>query len=63
MRELQQQYLRGKEILESVANADDHSIKTQLLRLVWETESLERLREMVSSFEDAGIKLTFKRAD
>lgn len=63
MEEIKKEYMRYKEILSKVSDADDTSMEAQILRNCWDTKSLETMQSIVSSYEDQGILLTMRRAD
>lgn len=61
LEQTKQDYLKAKDILYHVSNADDRDISTCILRRVWDVESLEKLRELVNLWEDQGIHLTIQK--
>lgn len=61
--EIKKEYFRYKEILAKVADADDYSMEAIILRQVWDVESLNKMRTYVTSWEDQGIRLLFRRID
>lgn len=63
LQQLQKEYLRGKEILDTVSNADNKSMEAIILRNVWKPIDLIELRNMVERYKDQGIELTIRKAD
>ena len=57
LEQIKKDYLKAKIIIHQISDADDHSMEAQIRRMVWDTESLEKLRQLVDDWNDHGIHL------
>ena len=63
LKQIQKEYIRGKEILNIAADADNTSMQAQLIRLVWKPHDLMKLQNMITNWEDQGILRRIRKAD
>lgn len=63
IQELKRQYLREKEILQIVLNADNHTFEAVLLRSVWKPADIIKLENDIRLLEDYGIHLLLRQSN
>lgn len=62
LKEIQKNYLYGKEVLEAVSDGDRKD-ELALLSRTLSIEELQKISVMVKVWEDYGIRLTFRKID
>lgn len=62
LKEIQKNYLYGKELLEAISDGDRNDEIAKLGRLL-SIKEVQKIQDMVRLYEDQGIRLTIRRAD